>query len=315
MKKLFPLLLTAVAFTITACHSTIPENCNETENSTTVETSTAASTTKETTKTTEPETSAEPLSIPSEWDLSAFEIFGYYIADTNSPGQIVIRNDFESGEKCDFDTYRKYFFGTWESELEGVSVRIIDDSEKENLWGWSDGFYKIGDNIIVSVRASFAGATIIWIDTNNPNILYYNGFGYGPDDGYYTVYNINRIDSYPKVTFLTKTDAPINQPENGYLSSLRLRELADEHEIEWEMLTHIDDFDEYYLWRSEWEEKYPIYLISESHDKLVLKSQLGQWLYGEEKVDIIYTIEKVNGEWVRTVEIDQEQLERVRERS
>jgi len=41
MKKLLPLLLTAVAFTITACHSTIPENRNETENSTTTETTAA----------------------------------------------------------------------------------------------------------------------------------------------------------------------------------------------------------------------------------------------------------------------------------
>ncbi|MCL2634543.1 MAG: leucine-rich repeat domain-containing protein [Oscillospiraceae bacterium] len=87
MKKTFPLLLTAVTFIITACHSSIPESWNETESSTTIEAMSVDSTTTETTKTTEP--------TPVEWveiDLSGQgitdEMLAQYVADGTIPQNV-----------------------------------------------------------------------------------------------------------------------------------------------------------------------------------------------------------------------------------
>jgi hypothetical protein len=56
----------------------------------------------------------------------------------------------------------------------------------------------------------------------------------------------------------------------------------------------------------------PIYLVSEEPDKLVFKSSLiCGWLMRGLVVDIIYTTEKINGEWERTVEADNEQFEEI----
>jgi len=302
MKKLFPLLLTAVAFTITACHSSIPENTTSSETSTKTDAIVTTTATEQTSV------------VISETDLSALELLGDYTVDDR--GSIII-NIFSYEKECTFQNYREYFFGVWEGKIWPYTneyITIIDDSEESNfvLHG---SFFWVSDDVIAGISIGFANNGFYWINTNEPDKMYCEPF-YALSDGSFG------LDSYKwsddanyEINYLTKTNVSVNQPENGYLSSLRLRELANEYDIEWETLTYIDDFNEYNLWRDERSENYPIYLISESPDKLVLKSQLGQWVYGEEKVDIIYTIELVNGEWVRTVEIDQEQLERVRERS
>jgi hypothetical protein len=54
----------------------------------------------------------------------------------------------------------------------------------------------------------------------------------------------------------------------------------------------------------------PIYLVSEEPDKLVFKSSL-TWpdIIKGFNIDVVYIIEKINGEWERTVEADNEQFE------
>jgi len=243
----------------------------------------------------------------SRHDFTALELIGYHI---DEKGYIHINGNWKN--ECDPDTYRKYFFGTWEgwSWSNPDMFLIIDDSQKNNCKAWLTGGIYHEENALIFIGYGNATVGVYWLDIDEPGIMYCMEVVGGNDIGFNTWYSIFDGEDF-NISFLLKTDEPINQPENGYLSILRIRELSEKYNIAREMLTTIDDYSEYSLWLDEMYTNYPIYLISESPEELVLKSQLGQWLFGEEKVDIVYTIEKVNGEWVRTVEIDQEQLERI----
>jgi len=258
----------------------------------------------------EDETSAE--SVTHEIDLSPLELIGYTISDT---GDILVGNDW--GEELDIDVYRKYFFGTWEGSHRNF---IIDDSQKRNMKGWwlMGGFYQVNENVVAFIDHYQVEAYIYWIDINYPKIMYHLTAAYLEENNY-ELFNVNLV-SFTQLPYLTKTNAPINKPVNGYLSPLRLREISKNYGIPLEMLACIDEYGDYMLFLDmTYYSNYPIFIVSENENKLVLKSTVGNpFAFPYEDIeeiiiDVEYTIEKIDGEWVRTIEIDEEELKRLLE--
>jgi hypothetical protein len=254
-----------------------------------------------------------PVEIEPELpDLRPLELLGYHVTED---GVIYTYGDWEI---CEPDVFREFMFGVWEGEVfmnwddelqKQKEYLIIDDSEKgfsHNL-RFANNYYRKGDTIIFYYSDYQTGVGISWLDMNNPNTMYWEWL-YG---GYNNIY---RFPSYieKEIRYLTKTDAPINEPENGYMSRLRLYELMTEYDIDFEMIFRIEHDvyvrGQYLLFIMNGGFcTFPIYLISEEPDKLVFESEL-MYGYGFAYMDVTYTIERINGEWVRTIEVDEEQF-------
>jgi len=309
MKKLLAfLLMTAMILSLAACagDEVEPEGHNRREREERPETP----------ESNEPPTDDEPVLPPDEPDeedipeeaftlpenLLLLEMIGYYF---NEEGSIILGN-WET--ECPFDLYREYFFGTWDGDESWGRAWIIDDSEKNNMGGWFVGTYRVGDVLLEVSHVQVEGG-ISWIDMNQPDIMYATGGGHLGDGEY--IMHVNGIERY-RISVLTRTDAPVNEPENGFLSYLRQLEMAEKYGIDIAMLSDIEDFADYQLWRDSYYCYKPIYLISEEPEKLVLKTTLSQWHFGDAEVDVVYTLERIDGEWVRTLEVDEEQFEAVK---
>lgn len=239
-------------------------------------------------------------------DLSPLELLSYYI-DADGHYQADSR-EWKVSEN--YDLYRKYFFGTWEGEFSFQLGRpyeslIIDDSElatlmtDQNCW-FGDSFYEVNDHVLAFISGSIAGSSIHWIDTDDPDTMYIVWGGLGEHNW---IYSDN--DEYPTIFSLTKTDKAPNEPKNGFLSIYKLHETARDYGIDLEMLTDIKypESPEPHLCHDTYANFYPVYLVSQAPDKLVLKIVV--WNYycePEEAIEAICTIEKKNGEWVRTIE-------------
>jgi len=296
MKKFAVLLLLAFALPLTACGSAAEETPETLETPETVITTAAAA----------------PVTEPGI-DLSPLELIGYRITEN---GDIIIDADWEN--ECDIDTYRNYFFGIW-TDRNNNSL-IIDDSEKNNCFMWlTGGIYKL-NNAVVGLNIGNAACGVYWLDTDNPDIMYYEEV-YGILDGDYgscfgLSYNFNKDGNY-QINRFTKTDLPVNQPENGFLSKLRLREIAQKYGIEYDMLVEMEYADadkQIFIFHDNNLQAFPVYLVSESENKLVFKTQMGNVGYdGRGNVDVIYTVEKTDGEWAREIEMNREQLEALSE--
>jgi len=254
----------------------------------------------------EPEPPEEALE-PRESDFSALELIGYHIKED---GAVIINGGWEN--ECDIDVFRQYVFGTWQgwSWANRDGFLIIDDSEmcSWNLKTSLGGIYHYND-IIIFICYGNATIGLFWLDINEPDIMYCKEVDGSKQSGFSFWGNNVYKDEGFNTNFLTRTDAPINEPQNNYLSPFRLTEKAEELGVEYNMLTYINEFDEYHFYR-DWRHYYhPVYLISESSDRLVLKSQIGYAFGMKPSVDITYTLEKADGEWVRTVEADMARLE------
>ncbi len=241
-----------------------------------------------------PITSYESHSVASPMEMIGLE------AEEN--GKAVVAFDgWELSE--DYDLFRKYFFGTWYNEdiKKPFGKLIIDDSEKAYLANqqtfYFDSFYKVSDNVFAFTMNGNATCQLFWIDTENPDIMYHAELAYSNRGGIIFGY-----DSTVKPAEYNKTDLDINQPQNGYLSVYRLRELSESRGIPMELLTDIG------YTPSEGAETlfhdakfcfYPVYLTENAPDRLVLNTSVGSPMT-DEMVDVSYTIEKKNGEWVRT---------------
>ncbi len=324
--KRFPVLLTAIAmlFSVAACGSN-----DSTEQTTTIDTSssisadeqpvttTAAAETSPSTSADEPPvtttTAADTMAEPSEeTDFSALELIGYQIDD----GEICVDMD-QWQESDDFDLFREYFFGTWDGEaIFGGSfpLFIIDDSEKAFLmndanWRFT-GFYRVSENVLAFKISGQAGAELFWLDINDPDQMYAEWL-VGSTNG--LLYAGDRKNHETPV--LTKTDAPPNEPEENFLSIYKLYEMSRDYGIDLELLIDIERESniEYEgeeitipLRHDDWYQFYPVYLVSESPDRLEFKTQVGNLIFENSEIGARYTIEKIGGEWVRTVEFDDE---------
>lgn len=216
-------------------------------------------------------------------------------------------------ELTDYDLFREYFFGKWEfeyiPELGDSEPLIIDDSEKSYIakyadYWYSGMFYRINGHVLAFVEGGTAGASIYWLDVDAPDTLYVTFGGsrkYGTDLVY--IFCDIYVDKHIYVTALKKTSAEPNEPENGFLSMYRLYELSDKYGIEVEKLADIDYPEAISLVHDHGPNFYPMYLVSEAEDKIMLKTILWCYYYDDKSnaIEAVNTLEKINGKWIRTV--------------
>ena len=214
----------------------------------------------------------------------------------------------------DFSLFREYFFGTWKM-TDGMEFQkgigkesfIIDDSEKclnfarkANLRA-HDNYYKVSENVLAFTMNSNAEGYLFWLDTNQPDTLYC--IPYYPSHVSFKPFVSISGNAEPAV--YKKTSAPINEPQNGFLSVYRLYELSREYGIDFDMLVNIeyDDKSGEMLYHDDWYQFYSIYLVSEAPEKLVLNTLLGNAMAAAKEVEVNITFEKIGGEWERKVDI------------
>ncbi len=237
--------------------------------------------------------------------LSPLNLIGCYIDDKRE-----YRVDTDKWKKSDnFDLFRQYFFALWENGEaafgERLSVFVIDDSEKsffaDNRNWRFDGFYKPSENVLAFIINDNAVKSIFWIDLNDPNTMYTESENSGI---------ILRKDYSKEIApaILTKSDAPINNPDNNYLSIFRLYEMSRDHKIDFNMLVNIEhkiyfeqaDTD-INISHDDWYQFYPVYLVSESEDKIKLKTKVGNIIYDDSEAEAECAFERIDGEWKRKV--------------
>ncbi|MGN1339980.1 MAG: hypothetical protein ACI4WS_06775 [Oscillospiraceae bacterium] len=262
------------------------------------------------------------LTLPVNTKSSPLDLLGFIIVEK---GKYCINIDnWEISE--DYELFRKYFFGTWESSDKTIAEEmIIDDSEQaylsKNTAFRFQNFYIISENVFAFVIQGNAENELFWIDINSPDTMYYE-----PYVGYWQINSVTSetTDSEPytggwlydvkmplgkenhKTAVYTKTDAPINQPEEDFLSIYKLREISRDHGIAMDMLVNIeyeeDKSSPYRLLHDDWYQFYPVYLVSQETDMLVLTTAVGNKMATEKEVSVTCTIEKIGGEWTRTEE-------------
>ena len=104
---------------------------------------------------------------------------------------------------------------------------------------------------------------------------------------------------------IVKTDASANDPTDNFLSVFKLHEMARDHGMEFDLLTNIDCgfIDGKHIHHSATYDFYPMYLVSETDDKIVIRTSVGNIGDADLKpINVLCTFEKDDGEWVRTVE-------------
>ncbi|MCH5200176.1 MAG: hypothetical protein J1F60_04365 [Oscillospiraceae bacterium] len=211
----------------------------------------------------------------------------------------------------DYDLFRRYFFGTWKGRTSAQAL-IIDDSlncynitERPNIW-CSGEFYRIGDSTLAFVMGGSGGPEVFWLDMNDPETMYaaYGCIGTGEPQFDY-IWSINGA-AMPQVSSLEKSDVPPNDPEENFLSIFRLREISRDHGIDFALLVEMtfgyEDENGMYcvLAHNANAMFYPVYLVSESPDKLEFRTTVGSGWPEDKGFEARYTVERINGEWVRT---------------
>ena len=216
-------------------------------------------------------------------------------------------------ESDDYDLYRKYFFGAWDGTfsyhfLADAQGMIIDDSlnsfnmQSPEPW-YTGNFYRIGDSTLSFITGSMGGGTVFWLDMNDPETMYSAGGGFGEHNWIWT----EEEDEMPVVSVLKKTAALPNEPEDNFMSIFKLREISRDYGIDIELLTDLgfeyygEDGGRYWLSHDYTMSFYPVYLVSQSPDKFEFTATVTGG-YDDVEAEAYYTIEKINGEWVRTEE-------------
>lgn len=226
----------------------------------------------------------------------------------------------------DYELFRKYFFGTWETSDTSFSEKmVIDDTEqayfcKTNPFRF-DNFYIISENVLAFVIQGSGEYELFWLDINSPETMYHEPYveywqtnSIPPESadnesfGGGWLYDIEDLPHKPAVYSKTAYPdyAPINVPEKDYLSIYKLREMSRDYGIDLDMLVKLEYCDKisgFNLLHDDWYHFYPVYLVSEEPDRLTLNTTLGNTKEDIEKAEVTYTIEKVDGVWKRTEEI------------
>ncbi len=237
---------------------------------------------------------------------SPFELLGdYYLGDDG-----LYHVSGESWTVCsDYDLFREYFFGVWGEDF------AIDDSEKawialNNQTVHFREFYKASENVLAFTYGGSAGTTLCWLDTENPNVLYeaYGNIGDFPN-GF-----PKNTDGTPMVFTKTKTSSETNEPENGYLSVYRIRELAKKHGIEPSLIT---DFEFEALGERCYHDSkyyfYPMYLVADTEDYFALqteaKSTEAVYFSGTSAFVTVSFEKRGDGGWERSINYESYQSE------
>jgi len=278
MKKILS-LITALALVVglTACDKEAQPPQSEPENSTI---------TPPTTNEPTPPVTGAPAT-PNPFNFAPLELLGYRIDDD---GQVLLDTgkdywDWVFSHEFEPDTFREYFFGTWRSENDKLS---IDDT----IFGHFNGnIGRVGD-VIAAVYPNGGVGQTFWIDTNNPNVMYSLGDGANAGD-------LSRGLYY--VTW-EKTEDAIPEPQDNRLSLLRLHEIAYNYTIDINQLVYFEyeTEDGIVFHNGSMAVNEPILLVSETPEKLVFETSVGE-AFNNERINVIVTFEKINGEWVRTI--------------
>lgn len=246
-------------------------------------------------------TTTSVVTVQPPVEITGFDLLGDYYTGNDGLFHVSDEN-WEASD--DFELFRRYFFGVWEKEDYKL---IIDDSENANIISAGNTFfmefYKVSGNVLALLCGGSAGGQLYWLDTNNPDILY-NADGVPGD--FPNGFSCND-NGEPIAWELEKTNIEITEPENGYLSVYRLREIAVSHDIDFNMLTDFgirtENGTQYHDSRYYF---FPMYLVSEADYRLEIKAKTGNidTMYGGlEQAEVVVIFEKINDKWIRTVEI------------
>ena len=238
-------------------------------------------------------------------------------------GKYRVNEDFLTATD-DYELFRKYFFGTWEgsfcfAESFEQDSLIIDDSMKSfNMTGrepWFSGlFYKINNSVLTFICGSPVGSSILWVDMNDPETMYISWGGLGEYNSFWSRNEDGSASSTPVIYSLKKSDIPPNEPEENFLSIFKLYEMSRDYGIDFDVLVNFDGISEdatETVYHDDKAHFYPVYLVSESADKLEFKTQAGNVYVENSELPVSYTIEKIDGNWLRTVDIHYEDDPRV----
>lgn len=297
MKKIIAAAMTAILmFSVTACENVSDESHVQADSHTTESNITAGA----------EETVQADSSSVGEPALSLLN------CSANEEGSYCIdQATWKSSD--DYELFRKYFFGTWEGsfrfpEYPEQKRLIIDDTEKSFVMTETgirmlDGFYETGVHALAFMVASDNGSAMIWINIDEPDMIYMVWGGMTSP-----LWSRNESGEYstaPVVYSLRKTNEPISEPEGNFLSIFRLREMARKYGIAPELLVNIEfESDGATLYHDDWYQLYPMYLVSETEDKIVIRTSVGNvGDIGLKPVDVICTFEKAEGEWNRSIEL------------
>lgn len=248
---------------------------------------------------------------PEEMEFSALELLNCYLGEDG-----IYRVD--QNALCvtdDYELFRKYFFGTWEGifrfpEYPEQESLVIDDSEKSYIMTetgirMAGDFYEIDGHVLAFLSGSDCGPAIHWIDIDEPDTMYMVWGGVSDANSLWSREEDGSFTTIPAVYSLTKTDTPPNEPEKNFLSIYRLREISRDYGIDLELLVNIEHESKdgaITLYHDDWYQFYPVYLVSEAPSKLEFKTQVGNVYSKNSEIGVSYTLEKINGEWVRTLE-------------
>jgi RNA polymerase sigma-70 factor (ECF subfamily) len=229
--------------------------------------------------------------------LTPLDMLGGYHEVEHAGGNYNQLNEFPEVDEFNPELYRQLFFGTWDSwAYNQVRLRgtiIIDESEQSHLPSpYLTGYIgRVGADESIIVMQYIAGGifNIHWIDINEPDVMYSSG------EVFTTVHIYNRADT------------PVNTPRE-YLSLIQINELAHEYGFDYKLITDMEMdlsngrrlyMDNYYFSAA-------TRLISEEENRLAFHALL-HVVDGNNDVDeITFTIERIDGEWVRTIESDAE---------
>ncbi len=280
-RKTLCLLALAVALCVSGCASLPAQNSSD-----------ISATTVQTAETGSPNAGSvgEPIG-----QIDIFQLLNGYLNDDND-----VCVDFNDMLVCeDYDLFRKYFFGVWNS-ADGyfTSDMILDDSENINfVRGYFESFYQPSDNVLAFTVNNNAEGYLFWLETDSPDVMYSAPYYYGVEGSLFsTTYN---------TCILTKTDSAPNEPSDGFLSVFKLREMSRDRGIDFSLLTNIDGgfLDGMHLEHTATYDFFPMYLVSEADDKLVIKTSVGNILEKDLlPLDVTCTFEKSGDEWTRTVD-------------
>ncbi len=295
MKKIIATVLTVIlSFSVTACENVSDESYVQTDPHT-----------AESNITTVAEETVQDT--PSSAEEPALSLLN---CRANEDGTYIDQTTWKSSD--DYELFRKYFFGTWEGsfrfpEYPEQKRLIIDDTEKSFIMTETGirmlGFYETGVHALAFMIGSDSGSAIIWISLDEPNTIYMV-WG-GMTSPLWSRDESGAYSTAPVVYTLRKTNEPLNEPEDNFLSIFRLREMAREYGIDTRLLVNIEyESDGTTLYHDDWYQLYPMYLVSKAEDKIVIRTSVGN--VGDidlKPVDVICTFEKAEGEWNRSVEL------------
>lgn len=313
MKRISAILaLLALLISSTACSNT--ENLPVTTSG--ITTSTSEESTVSTDAPTTPAasiTTAEESGEPANGsDFSALELIGLFINENETENKSRYCIDTSKWEKLDdFDLFREIFFGNWgygTMTYDDMGSMMIDDSRVCHLFfrGFRFiGFYRISENVYGFKITGGVGFKLFWIDRSGPDTIYGEWF-YSNVDTNYSYPQNEDMENY-KTPYAIRVNNDLFSAGDGFMSLFKLHEMSKRYGMTYGMLVSMslsNSDGSIALSHDDWFAFYDVYLISESEDRIVLETVVGDPMSPREMlIPVICTLEKKDGKWVRNVEV------------